>query len=249
MMDILTINHAAIIWFLACWLGFSWLVDKSRWHKVSLSFYMNGQRRQWMAVMATRKMRMVDTAIMASLQQGTAFFASISIFAIGGSAALLGSADEIARLYQDIWSMADTSRIELELKLIGLILIYSYALFKFGWAYRLFNYCSIMIGAVPEVGEDNNITSDKTNASDLASLPPREDAHHSGDINAQLTRAATLNILGGKHFNAGLRAVFFSLGYLGWFGGPLIFIASTTLVFLTLIRRQFFSRAKDAVSG
>ncbi len=31
----------------------------------------------------------------------------------------------------------------------GLALIFVYAFFKFAWAYRLFNYGAILIGAVP----------------------------------------------------------------------------------------------------
>ncbi|MBO6634302.1 MAG: DUF599 family protein, partial [Parvibaculum sp.] len=30
------------------------------------------------------------------------------------------------------------------------MLISAYGFFKFGWAYRLFNYASIVMGAVPE---------------------------------------------------------------------------------------------------
>jgi Protein of unknown function, DUF599 len=36
-----------------------------------------------------------------------------------------------------------------EIKCVGLILIFIYAFFKFAWAYRLFNYVAILIGAMP----------------------------------------------------------------------------------------------------
>ena len=45
--------------------------------------------------MLARDMRMVDMQIMASLQNGTAFFASTSLIAIGGALTLLRSTDEI----------------------------------------------------------------------------------------------------------------------------------------------------------
>jgi uncharacterized membrane protein len=60
-------------------------------------------------------------------------------------------------------------------------------------------------------------------------------------------RAAKMNILAGKHFNAGLRGIFFSIGYLGWFVGPLILTLSTLLLLCVLVRRQFFSAARRAV--
>ena len=60
-------------------------------------------------------------------------------------------------------------------------------------------------------------------------------------------RVITLNIIAAKHFNAGLRAIFLSIGYLGWFVNAYVFMAMTVFVFLVLVRRQFFSEARDAV--
>ena len=113
-----------------------------------------------------------------------------------------------------------------ETKTIGLIVLFAYAFFKFGWSYRLFNYCSILIGAVPVL---------------------RDGATHSQEVEIAVRRAARMNILGGKHFNAGLRGVFFSIGYLGWFVGPAVLVLSTMLLVIVLVRRQFFSAARDAL--
>jgi uncharacterized membrane protein len=54
-------------------------------------------------------------------------------------------------------------------------------------------------------------------------------------------RAADMQISAARHFNRGLRAFFFSLGFLGWFLGPLAFVVTTTLVLIILLRRQFGS--------
>ena len=35
-----------------------------------------------------------------------------------------------------------------EIKVLGLMALLAYAFFKFGWSYRLFNYCSILLGAL-----------------------------------------------------------------------------------------------------
>ena len=59
--------------------------------RVSLTTAMNAQREAWMRTMAEREIRIVDTAIMSGLQQGTAFFASSSLIALGGCFALLGA--------------------------------------------------------------------------------------------------------------------------------------------------------------
>ncbi|TIX91799.1 MAG: DUF599 family protein, partial [Mesorhizobium sp.] len=93
--------------------------------------------------------RIVDTAIMTGLQQGTAFFASSSLIALGGCFALLGASDQVLTVLSDLPLSATSSREAFQMKVFGLVLILAFAFFKFGWAYRLFNYCSILIGAVP----------------------------------------------------------------------------------------------------
>ena len=100
----------------------------------------------------------------------------------------------------DLPFFTQPARGVLETKTIGLIVLFAYAFFKFGWAYRLFNYCSILIGAVPVLRDGRRTRAE--------------------EIEIAVRRAARMNILAGKHFNAGLRGVFFSIGYLGWFAGP-----------------------------
>ena len=39
------------------------------------------------------------------------------------------------------------------MKVDGLAVIFVYAFFKFAWAYRLFNYMAIIVGAVPVLTE------------------------------------------------------------------------------------------------
>ena len=219
-------DAAALAFFVAAWVVFAFAAAGRLSRRTTLTQAMNRQREEWMRTMALRELRMIDTGIMAGLQQGTAFFASSSIFAIGGCLALLGASDQVMTVLGDLPFGTITSRAEFELKVLGLAVILSYSFFKFGWAYRLFNYCSILIGAVPVIKDDSR------------------DAH---DTARAIARAARMNILAGGHFNAGLRGIFFSLGYLGWFIGPAIFAATTIFVFVVLLRRQFFSAARAAV--
>ena len=215
----------ALAFFLVIWIGFAWIVEYSPWRERTLSHAMNARRREWMDVMSGRSLRMVDTAIMSGLQQGTAFFASTCILAIGGCFAMLGSGDVVLRLYTELPFATPTTRAAWEAKLIGLAMIFAYSFFKFGWSYRLFNYCSIVIGAVPDAEQEAKL---------------RE---------AQTRRAGDLNVLAGKHFNAGLRGVFLSIGYMGWFAGPAAFVAASALIGVILVRRQFFSLARLAALG
>lgn len=228
MLEALSLNDIlAVLWFLLAWVGFNLLVEVSALHKRTLSHAMEFHRRQWMLTMAGREVRIMDTAIIAGLQQGTAFFASTSLLAIGGSFALLDSPDTILRVAGDLSIPVEMSRTLWELKVLGLMVILAYAFFKFGWAYRLFNYASIVMGSVPE----------------LKSAPKDQ-------ILQIASHAADMNVLAGRHFNRGQRAFFFAIAFLGWFAGPIAFSITTLAVLLVLLRRQFASRARiAALSG
>jgi uncharacterized membrane protein len=60
-------------------------------------------------------------------------------------------------------------------------------------------------------------------------------------------RVIRMNIIAARNFNAGLRAIFLSIGYLGWFISPYFFIITTIFINVVLIRRQFFSDARLAI--
>ena len=216
---------AAPALFVAAWAIYSYTAEGRFSRRSTLTAAMNRQREVWMRTMAQRDLRMVDTSIMIGLQQGTAFFASSCILAIGGCFAILGSGDRVLGVLGDLPFATVQSRAEFELKILGLVVILAYSFFKFGWSYRLFNYCSILIGAVP-IPNDRN----------------------ADELEVSVHRAARMNVLAGMHFNAGLRGIFFSIGYLGWFIGPAVLAAATVLVVAVLVRRQFFSRARAAAA-
>lgn len=221
-----TADLAALAFFLVVWAFHSLATDGKLFDRVSLSSAMNRQRETWMRTMARRDLRMIDTSIMLGLQQGTAFFGSSALIAVGGCFALIGSSDRVLNVLSDLPLSTAAARPIFEVKVIGLILLLAYSFFKFGWSYRLFNYCSILIGAVPV---------------------SKDEAGHVEETEKAVVRAAKMNVLAGKHFNAGLRGIFFSIGYLGWFVGPTVFALTTLLILAVLVRRQFFSAARRAV--
>ncbi len=226
-MPLTVFDIAAFAFFLGVWVVHGLAVEGHFSRRVSLTRAMNRQREAWMRTMAKRDLRMIDTSIMVGLQQGTAFFASSALIAIGGCFALLNASDQVLAVVADLALGDQVPRQVFEIKVFGLIAILGYAFFKFGWAYRLFNYCSILIGAVPMQRDE----------------PGQED-----EMERAILRATRMNMLAGKHFNAGLRGIFFSIGYLGWFVSPLAFTFTTCLLFAVLIRRQFFSDARRAVA-
>lgn len=217
---------AAFAFFLAVWLLHGLAADGRLVRRVSLSVAMNRQREIWMETMSRRELRMIDTSIVTGLQQGTAFFASSSLIAIGGCFALLNSRETVHNVLAELPFFTEPGPGVFELKVIGLMALLAHAFFKFGWSYRLFNYCSILIGAVPALCDE---------------------ASHSDETDIAVWRTARMNILAGKHFNAGLRGIFFSIGYLGWFIGPEALAFTTLWLLAVLVRRQFFSAAREAV--
>ncbi|CAN7571361.1 DUF599 domain-containing protein [Mesorhizobium amorphae] len=223
-----TADLAALGFFLLVWVLHTLASDGRLVSRVSLTTAMNVQRETWMRTMAEREIRIVDTAIMSGLQQGTAFFASSSLIALGGCFALLGASDQVLSALSDLPFGTTSSRAAFQMKVLGVVLILAFSFFKFGWAYRLFNYCSILIGCVPI---------------------PHGEASRNPVTQAAVWRAARMNMLAGKHFNSGLRGVFFSIAYLGWFVDPIVFVLSTLLLLAVLVRRQFFSAARQAVIG
>lgn len=185
---------------------------------------MAHKRREWMLAFSERDLRMFDEGILSGLQSGTGFMGTVSIFAIGGCFALLNSTDVVLAIFRDFEVVDTTLRGAWNIKIIGLTFIFVYSFFKFAWSYRLFNYCGILMGAVPMVG---------------SALPE--------EIREQALLAAEMNITASKHFTAGIRGIFFGFAFLGWLIGPYVLIGSTLCVSAVLIRRQFFSKARKVL--
>jgi len=215
-------DQIALLVALSGWILFEFINDFTRFKYRSLSALMAHKRREWMLVLAERDIRMVDTSIIRGLQHGTVFFASTCIFAIGGCFALIGSADDVLNIYRDLPFEGSLSRATFEIKVLGLAFIFIYSFFKFAWSSRLFNYCAILIGAVQQP-EDADLKTRRK----------------------QALVAAEMNIIASRHFTAGLRGIFFALGYLGWFIGPYVLLLTMLFVMLVVIRRQYFSKARQ----
>ncbi len=207
--------------FLAMAASFSWVVDYSPLRRRSLNAAIDAQRRAWMRVLITRELRIIDTGVVTSQLQGTGFFASTCLLGVGAAFTLITAADPVVQVLRTLHFNEGMTREAFQVRVMGLFLIYAYAFFKFGWAYRLFSYTAILVGAAPYQGD------------------AQADAH--------AARLAALNSAAGAQFNRGLRALFFSIGYLGGFAGPWSLVGCTALVAAVLVYRQFASPAADAL--
>lgn len=212
------LDAAALGFFLAGWWLLGWLIDSSPWHRHTLSAAMKTQRREWMRQMAAREIRLVDANIITGLQQATSFFASTALLAVGAGFGLLTAADTIIGAFEQSVVHVQIDRSTFYLKTAVLMGLYAYAFFKFGWAYRLFNYSAVMLAATPEAGK-----------------PGAEEAAQS---------VAEMNIAAASQFTHGLRAFFLAIAILAWFITWWTFLIAASVVMFALANRQFNSRAR-----
>lgn len=218
------IDLIALLWFLGAWIGYSIVIEMTPRGKSGLNGLMHRYRILWMDRMLARDTRMMDGQVIASLQNGTAFFASTSLIALGGSVTLLHSTEDVLTMVAALPFGEAVSHVQWEIKVIGLAIIFVYAFFKFAWSYRLYNYVAIMVGGAPPATEQDT---------------PEAKAY------AETTAAVITDA--GRHFNRGQRAFFFALGYLGWFVGPVPLIVTTAAIVIVQWRRQFYSNSRRAV--
>jgi uncharacterized membrane protein len=221
-----TVDILAVSFFVIEWTVYAVTLEHTAYGRDSLSARMHDYREIWIRRLLDREARMVDTQIMASLQNGTAFFASTSLLAVGGALALLRATNEALPVLSALPVDLSPTPALWEVKCFGLILIFVYAFFKFAWAYRLFNYVAILIGAMPPAAQRDT---------------PEAEAH--------VIRMTRLFEAAGRHFNRGQRAFFFALGYLGWFVSPWVLFVTTGAVVIVTWRRQFASDAWRAMGS
>ena len=80
-----TLDLVALAWFALAWAGYGIAVELTPLGRDTLNHRMDRYRDHWTKTMLRRDLRIVDTQIMASLQNGTAFFASTSLLAVGAA--------------------------------------------------------------------------------------------------------------------------------------------------------------------
>jgi len=220
------IDILAVSFFVLEWTVYAVTLEHTAYGRNSLSARMHLYREIWIRRLLEREARMVDMQVMASLQNGTAFFASTSLLALGGALALLRSTNDALIVFGSLPIDLTPSPALWEIKCVGLILIFIYAFFKFAWSYRLFNYVAILLGAMPPALQRDT-----------------------AEAEAHVIRTTKVFEAAGRHFNRGQRAFFFALGYLGWFVSPWVLFVSTAAVVIVTWRRQFASNAWRALAS
>src|SRR6202021_1876096 len=120
------VDIIAVSFFILEWSVYAVTLEHTAYGCDSLSARMHVYREVWIRRLLDREARMVDMQIMASLQNGTAFFASTSLFAIGGALGLLRATREALAVLGALPVDFSPSPALWEVKCLGLILIFVY---------------------------------------------------------------------------------------------------------------------------
>lgn len=224
MSDLNTLDIAAVAWLIACWVGYTLYAERSA-VTGNLLGVMRRRRIDWMMRMLQRENRMVDLQIVNGAVNTATFFASTSILILAGLFAVVAAPEKVIAVVTELPFTARATPVVWELKVVLMMLIFVHGFFKFAWAMRQFNYCSLLIGAAP-VNPD-----------------PVE------QYRDYAVAAARVASLAAKHFNHGMRAYYFGMAALSWFVHPAALIPAVLLVVLVLYRREFRSRTLRAIES
>ncbi|WP_170761443.1 DUF599 domain-containing protein [Ruegeria lacuscaerulensis] len=212
------IDYVGILLLLGAWLWIGWRVENPSPRRPSVGKIMDDYRRDWMKEMVTRQPRMFDAQVVAAMRQGSTFFASTTMIAIGGGLALLGNPQRLAGVAEDL-ALGSAPTMVWEVKILIILLFLCNAFLKYVWAHRLFGYCAVLMAAVPN------------------------DPEHP-DVYPRAAQAAEICVTAARSFNRGLRATYFALAAVAWILGPLALILGTVITLAMLYRREFTSHSR-----
>lgn len=215
------LDAAALALLVVSWLGITWIIERPPKRHPSVSTLMMGYRRDWMVAFVTREPRIFDAQIVGNLRQGTAFFGSAALIAIGGGLAIIGNTDQLIGVAEDL-ALPVASTVVLEVKLLVMLLLVTNGFLKFVWSNRLFGYCAVVMASVPN------------DPADPRAYP-------------RARKAAEISITAARAFNRGLRSVYFALASATWLLGPAALIAATLFTVLVIWRREFASQSREVL--
>jgi len=214
-------DFAGLAILFVSWLTIGWVIENPPSKLKSVSSLMVFYRREWMRQFILRDPRIYDAQILSNLRQGTAFFASATMIAIGGGLALIGNAEQLTNVASELTLMSYPTFVW-EIKLIVMLFFVANAFLKFVWAHRLFGYAAVIMSAVP------------VDPSDPHCAPRAE-------------KAAEIGISAARGYNRGLRSIYFGLAAAAWLGGGVALLCAIIVTNFIIWRREFASVSRMAL--
>lgn len=206
---------SALCVFLVAWLFYQPLLKRLSRRGGAINTDMTVVRGRWMANMAARENRFLDSQLMGHTLSSASFFASANLIVIAAAAgALFRSADT----YRTVAHLAATEtgpRWLFEAKLALIVAALARGLLDFIWAIRQMNYTLAAIGAAPAAGSTSQAVTEAYGAAAAEVLNPALSS-----------------------FNNGVRGYYFALSAAAWLLGPLAMIVTVALAVALLTSRQ-----------
>jgi uncharacterized membrane protein len=208
------IDIAALAVFLTAWLFYQPMLKRLGRRNGVINTDMTALRARWMANMAARENRFIDSQLMGHVLNSASFFASANLIVIAAAAgALFKGADT----YATVTRLAATEtgpRWLFEAKLALVVAALARGLLDFIWAIRQMNYTLAAIGAAPPP----------------SAAPALARAY--GEAAAAVLNPAL------SSFNNGVRGYYFALAAAAWLLGPWAMIAAVAGAVALLVWRQ-----------
>ena len=205
----------ASVFPIMCWLGYNYGVPfVERW-RPSLSVIMSMQRRRWVANTFVRESPL-DAILSGNLMQSVSLLASTSVLLVLAIFTAFGALPTLMRSLGTLGLGADYTAVDMQIHLLVLLGIFVSSFFAFTLSLRQFNHFCIMVGAID---------------------------HNRKPTDTEIDAMTMLNALAARNFNNGIRAYYFAVPAVAWFGSPVLSFVVCAFTLGVIVHREFFSSA------
>jgi uncharacterized membrane protein len=214
---------AALLFFAICWLLYAPLIKRLGRRGGYINSDMTEVRRRWMANMAVRDNRFLDSQLLGHAINSASFFASSNLIVIAAIGGALFSGQNAFRTIEQLGVVAEAPDWLFTAKLALVVIVLARGFLDFIWALRQMNYTLAGIGAAPPPGT------------------PPETLQAYGEAVSQIINPAL------SAFNTGVRGYYFALAAAAWLMGPLPFACVTAGAVVLLVLRQSGSASAKGI--
>jgi uncharacterized membrane protein len=191
-----------------------------------LNARMREIRARWMRRCLERSDRVIDAILTGHSINSITLFCSATLFIVVALLGVLTNADTAYHMSITSTFVTHTTIELFEIKLIGLVCVFVYGLYRFTWALLQYNYFLALIGSAPFKEH----------------LTPAAIDEMGNQMSVVLNSAVT-------SFHSGFRTYYYALAWVGWFFHPLVFVVATAFVTFVLVYRQIASPSAGAIKG
>ena len=217
------IDLAAVSLFALCWFLYAPVLRRLGRRGGFINSDMTVLRRRWMANMAARDNRFIDSQLLGHAINSASFFASSSLIVIAAAGGVLFGGDAAYRSMEQLAGVAPIPHWMFQVKLGVVVVVLARGFLDFIWALRQLNYCLAVIGAAPSPDVEAGLRA----------------AYAEGA--AQILNPAL------SAFNTGVRGYYFALAAAAWLAGPAPMAVVTVGAVLLLVSRQVASPSARGV--